>query len=398
MLALSAVAGLLAGASASIFLHVLEFTAQIFRQNHVLIFILPLGGLVSGLCFHYLGKNSARGSNLILEEVHNPSTLTPRRLTPLMFLGSLLTHLFGGSAGREGVAVQMGASLSDQLGRFVKLTPEERRALLIAGMGSGFGSAVGAPLAGVFFGMEVVQAGQFEFFALTECALASLVAFGVSHLLRIPHTLLPPVEIPAFEWPLPLLVLAAGLMFGLAARAFVFLEHAVARVLAKISFPPMRTMVGGLLLMLLFLWEGTYRYCGLGIEAIQGAMSMPASWQDPVYKLGFSALTIGAGFKGGEFVPLVFVGVTLGSFLAAFCGLSVSLFSSLGFAAVFAAASNTPIACTLMAGELFGWKFLPLAWLACTSAYLISGYPGLYHAQPLKRPKGLFWQKFKKPL
>jgi H+/Cl- antiporter ClcA len=380
--ALSVAAGVLAGLAASVFLHLLALATGLRLAYGTLIYFLPVAGLFIGWAYHRHAGRAARGHNLILDEIHEPRELVPARMAPFVLLGTLLTHLCGGSAGREGTAVQMGASLADQLGRFVKLAPAERRALLMAGAGAGFGAAIGAPVAGVVFGMEVIHSGRFRVSALWECLVASSVAFAVTHLTLAPHTLYPAVKLPGFEWILPLAVAAAGVAFGFTARAFVALEHILERGFALLPYPPARTFLGGLLLVPLFFLVGDQRYCGLGLETIQAALRGPAPFLDPVLKLGFTALTLAAGFKGGEFIPLVFIGTTLGSAIAAVTGLPLSLFASLGFAAVFGAGANTPIACAVMAAELFGPGILPWALLCCYVAYLVSGHPGIYRTQP----------------
>lgn len=387
LLVLSSAAGVLAGLSSALFLYLLDLATHLRQTNLVLILFLPLVGFLIGWVYHRFAGRAAGGYNLVLNEIHDTRDMVPARMAPFVLGGTLLTHLCGGSAGREGTAVQMGAALADQLGIWVKVSPAERRSLLMAGAGAGFGSAVGAPLAGIVFGMEVIRAGRFRFLAFAECAVASFVAALVAHLVHAPHSLYPAAEVPGFEWHLPFLAIAFGAIFGLVARAFVAVEHLVEHAFARISYPPLRPLVGGAALVALFWGLRGFRYAGLGIETIQAALRWPVAWMDPVYKLGFTALTLGAGFKGGEFIPLVFVGATLGSVLAAALALPVSLFASLGFAAVFGAAANTPLACALMAGELFGWGIFPYALLACYAGYLASGHPGIYGTQPLEGRK-----------
>jgi H+/Cl- antiporter ClcA len=382
ILALSLAAGLLSGLAATMFLYLLDFATRARLGHPVLIFGLPVAGLAIGLAYHHLGGRSHEGAALILDEIHDPQETIPARMAPLVLLGTLLTHLVGGSAGREGTAVQMGASLTDQLGRRWRLSPSERRSLLMAGMGAGFGAAIGAPIAGVVFGLEVIETGRISYFAVLECAVASAAGFFVTYFLHAPHSVYAAVGPIAFEWPLPFLAIAFGLLFGFIARAFVLADHAVARLFKHFfTYPPLRPLVGGTLLLALFYWEGSGRYCGLGIDVIQGALTLPASWSDPLLKFCFTALTLGSGFKGGEFIPLVFVGTTLGSVLAASLGLSVSLFGALGFAALFGAAASTPLACAVMAAEIFGWEILPYALLACYAGSFVSGYPGIYEKQ-----------------
>lgn len=388
MIALSCAAGIFAGLAASIFLYLLDFATRARQHQPWWIFTLPLSGLLIGLAYHFLGERSHRGTALIIDEIHDPKKVLPWRMAPLVLGGTLLTHLSGGSAGREGTAVQMGASLADQLGLRWKLNASERKALLMAGMGAGFGGAIGAPFAGVIFGLEVIEAGRIHFIAVAECAVACAAGYLVTHFLRAPHSVYPAAGTIPFELPMPFLVAGFGILCGLTARAFVFTDHLVSRAFARaVHFPPLRPMVGGVMLVALFYAERSGRYCGLGIESIQNALRFPAQWADPFYKFFFTALTLGSGFKGGEFIPLVFIGTTLGSALAAALGLSVSVFGAIGFAAVFGAAANTPFACAVMAAEIFGWNVLPYALLACYVGTLVSGHPGIYKGQPLRGRK-----------
>lgn len=387
-LVLSILVGVLAGIAAAVFLILLAMATD-FRVAHpVLVWLLPLAGLAIGLVSHRYGKSVESGTGLILEEIHNPKDVLPFRMAPFVLFGTVMTHLFGGSAGREGTAVQMGASLADQLPRFFKIEKEERRILLVAGAGAGFSAAIGAPFAGTLFGLEVMQIGKLRLFALFECLVASFVAFFTCRALGAPHTLYPQVVPASYGAVSFLAVAAAGVLFGLAARGFMALTHAVERVQKKFfPFAPWRPFAAGILLVALYHAEGSFRYAGLGLPVIVESFSTLSSWLDPLWKSVFTALTIGSGFKGGEFIPLVFIGSTLGSFLSSWLPVAMPLLAALGFAAVFGAAANTPIACAVMCMEIFGWKVAPFALLACWVAYFFTGHRGVYRNQPVARSK-----------
>lgn len=379
---LSFLCGLLAGASSAVFLILLHWATTFRQENEIIIWLLPLAGLFIGWLYYRYGKEVEAGNNLILDEIHNPRTLIPLRMAPFVLIGTVLTHLFGGSAGREGTAVQMGASLSDQISSFFKVNAEERRILLCAGAGAGFGAAIGAPWAGAIFGMEVIHVGKLRLFAWLECGIASFIGYYTALLLQAPHTDYFNLSIPAFDLRTLFYVAVAGIIFGFAARAFSFLAHGVERIQKRlVNYPPLRPFLGGVILMMLFYVEGTYRYAGLGLEYIQEALHAPASYRDPLLKALFTSLTVGSGFKGGEFIPLVFIGTTLGSALSFILPISFKLLAALGFAAVFAGGANTPIACSLMAIELFGVDIAPYAFLACFMSYYFSGNHGIYKSQ-----------------
>jgi len=379
---LAAVSGVLAGLAASAFLYLLDWATLTRESNPMIVWFLPLAGLFIGLAYHYAGRDVAPGTNLILDEIHNPQKVVPARMAPFILLGTVITHLFGGSAGREGTAVQMGASLSDQLSRWFKVDGEERKILLLCGAGAGFAAAIGTPLAGVVFGMEVIQVGKLRFWAWQESLVASFSGFFTAVLLQAPHSVFPTFTVPGFSFTLLLWVALAGVLFGLTALVFIRLTHWIEALQARwIPISYMRPLIGGLLLVGLFYWEGTYRYSGLGISVIQEALASPAEFKDSLLKMIFTAITIGSGFKGGEFIPLVFVGTTLGSALAMLIPVSTQLLAAVGFAAVFAGAANTPIACAIMAAELFGWAIFPYALAACWVSFYCSGQHSIYRSQ-----------------
>jgi H+/Cl- antiporter ClcA len=319
-----------------------------------------------------------------LDEIHDPKKVVPVAMAPMILLSTIITHLFGGSAGREGTAVQMGASLSDQLTHIFKIEPDERKILLAAGAGAGFGSAIGAPWAGVIFGMEVINVGKLKFFAWFECLIASFVGYYTALFLGAPHSHYPKFENGSFELKTFFFLIISGMIFGITAKLFALSTHSIERLNSKfISFSPLKPFFSGILLVLLFYIEGSYRYVGLGIPYIQEAFTLPASFKDPLLKMLFTAMTVGSGFKGGEFVPLVFIGTTLGSALSLFLPISFKLLASIGFAAVFAGASNTPIACSIMAIEIFGLEIAPYALIACFTSYYFSGHHGIYKSQKI---------------
>ena len=384
----SVLVGVLSGISSSLFLILLDWATR-FRDSHSqLIWALPIIGFFIGWIFHHYGHDVSKGNNLIIDEIHDPQKVVPLKMAPFILGGTVLTHLFGGSAGREGTAVQMGASLADQLSKIFRIEPEERKILLVAGAGSSFGAAIGAPWAGVIFGMEVISIGRLQVFALFECLLASFVAFYITHFLNAPHSIFPPIEVHGYQGSTFFFVILAGLIFGLVARCFSALVHFIEQVEGKIlRYAPLKPLIGGLILVFLYRLEGSFRYVGLGIPSIQEALQQLVPFSEPVLKAIFTALTVASGFKGGEFVPLVFIGATLGSAMSVFLPVSLSLLAALGFAAVFAGAANTPIACSIMAIEIFGLRIAPYAFVCCFMSYYFSGHQGIYKAQKVHRKK-----------
>jgi H+/Cl- antiporter ClcA len=230
--------------------------------------------------------------------------------------------------------------------------------------------------------MEVIAIGRLSLFAGFECLVASFVAYSTAILAGSRHAEFPAFTIAGFDFVTAGSVAIAGVVFGLSVVVFVNLTHFVERSLGRlVSYPPLRPVFGGILLVALYAWEGSYRFAGLGLGEIQAALRAPGHLSTPAFKAFFTALTIGSGFKGGEFVPLVFIGATLGSALSIILPVSFQLLASVGFAAVFAGAANTPIACSLMAVELFGYRIAPYAVIACFMSYFCSGHRGIYRSQ-----------------
>jgi H+/Cl- antiporter ClcA len=284
----------------------------------------------------------------------------------------------------------MGATLSDQIARFFRVEPEERRILLAAGAGAGFGAAIGAPWAGVIFGMEVIHVGRLRFFAIIECLIASQAGYFVTKLLHAPHTGYAVPGVPDLSFQSILTSLIAGICFGLASVTFIRSTHFIEKLQKRfVKYPPLRPLVGGLVLVGLYFLEGSFRFTGLGLPVIEEALHMASRFTDPFFKTIFTALTIGSGFKGGEFIPLVFIGTTLGSALSVFLPASAGFLGALGFGAVFAAASNTPIACILMVTEIFGARFVPFAVVAVYAAYYASFNHTIYSSQRFHKTKFL---------
>lgn len=384
-LLLAALVGALAGTASAGFLVALEAVTT-WREAHPwALALLPVGGLLVGLAYHHFGNRVVKGNNLILDEIHAPGELIPLRLVPLVLGGTLVTHLFGGSAGREGTAVQMGGALADQLSRW--LPRRERRLLLIAGMSAGFASVFGTPLAGAVFGLEVFLLGSMRYEAILPSFLAAVVADAVTRAWGVGHTPYP--ELAAV--PLTALglgcALLAGALFGLTASGFATLTHGLSKQFGRIGYAPLRPVLGGVLVAASMWALGTSRYEGLGVPVIVEAFGHPLPAQDFALKLALTALTLGAGFKGGEVTPLFFIGAALGSALAGVLPLPVALLAGMGFVGVFSGAANTPLACLLMGLELFGTHAGIYLGISCVVAYLFSGHSGIYTAQVIGQAK-----------
>lgn len=380
---LGSLVGVLCGAASALFLWLLE-QATAFRLAHeVVVYTLPVAGLAIGWIYERFGQSIKAGNNLVIDTIHDQGPELPLRMAPMVLVGTVLTHLFGGSAGREGTAVQMGASITDWVSHRLGVGKGIRRQLLAAGVAAGFGSVFGTPIAGAVFGLEFVVQGRIEYDALVPALVASVFGDMTTRALGIVHT----HYLPATTTPLTVTLLAKWLVFAVAialvTTVFIELTHFLKRR-GEVHVPrlPLRMFLGGLVVVGLWKLVGTSDYLGLGVPMIVRSFEDPHL---PVYafalKLLFTAVTLGAGFLGGEVTPLFFVGATLGSVLARLLGIPLSLGAGVGLAAVFAASANTPLALSIMAVELLGAPVFPHVVIVCVMAYLLTGHRSIYPAQ-----------------
>lgn len=389
--------GVISGSASAFFLVSLEWVTQIRENNNWIIWLLPIGGLIIGLSYHYWGKSVVKGNNLLLEEYENPQKIIPLKMAPLVLFGTLITHLFGGSAGREGTAVQMGGAIADQFTKLFQLEASERKTILILGISAGFASIFGTPLAGALFALEVVYFSKINLKSIFLSFLVAYIAYFTVELWHVKHTYYTIPFAPEIGFTTLFWVILVSILFGLAAMLFSRSTHFWGRLFSKtISFPPLRPFVGGCFIALAVYFIGTTKYIGLGVPMIVDAFSNPNASYDFLLKILFTGFTLGAGFKGGEVTPLFFVGATLGSTLSLIVPLPIALLAGMGFVAVFSGATHTPIACTVMGLELFGIESGIFIGLACSIAYFSSGSVGIYNAQIVKGAKYHLYQKLKR--
>jgi H+/Cl- antiporter ClcA/PII-like signaling protein len=400
--------GLAVGSACALFLWSLEEATQLRWRWPWLLFLLPAAGVAIGWTYHWLGKSVEGGNNLVMDEIHQPGGGVPARMAPLVLIGTVVTHLFGGSAGREGTAIQMGGSIASALARSRLcrwMNDADVRTMLMAGIAAGFGGVFGTPLTGAIFALEVLAIGRMSYESVVPCLIASIVgdwacqAWGIHHTEYLVVSLRSQAwvgYIAQLDWLLLVKVIVAAAAFGLTSMLFAEITHGLSRFFKwAVRWPFIRPAIGGLIIIGLTYALGTRDYLGLGVSSpdphavtivssFNAGGAHPWSWW---WKLLFTAVTLGAGFKGGEVTPLFFIGAALGNTLAWVLGAPVDLFAALGFVAVFAGATNTPLACTIMGVELFGPQHVVYVAMACFIAYLFSGHSGIYLSQRIATPK-----------
>jgi H+/Cl- antiporter ClcA len=383
-LLLSLIVAILAGTASAFLLFSLDWVTAWREAHGWIIWLLPVAGFVVAWLYLKLGASVEGGNNLIIDEIHDPKKVIPIRMVPFIFGATVISHLFGASVGREGTAVQMGGALADQLTQIFRRDNQDRRLLIMAGISAGFASVFGTPLAGAIFGLEVLIVGRMRYDAILPCFIAAIVGEHVGRMWGVHHAQYVLSPVPEITlWTLGA-TLVAGIVFGLAGMLFARSAHSLSDLMKKhIAYAPWRPFVGGVAIAIAVWAVGSQRYIGLGIPVIDQAFQMPLSIWDSIGKMTFTIASLGTSFKGGEVTPLFYIGATLGNALAPLLQMPFSTLAALGFVAVFAGASNTPIASTVMAIEIFGPQIGPYAAIACVVSYLFSGHSGIYRTQRL---------------
>lgn len=383
----------LIGSTTAWFLIALDFVT-IWRTDHIwVVNFLPLIGLGIGYAYHYFGTAVQKGNNLILETHQAEETISssstkststkpiPLLMAPLVFISTLLTHVAGGSAGREGTAVQMGGAIADQFTSIFKLNIAERRTILIMGVSAGFAAVFGTPWAAAVFALEIMSFKKIKFENIIPSFIAAFGAHYICLAWMVKHTvysidIIPSITLSTISW-----TMLAGLIFGLAALLFIYTGKIFEALFSKIKFEPMRPFIGGIIIALFIVMANSTKYIGLGIPSIIDAFNEPAGSFDFALKILLTSLTLSAGFKGGEVTPLFFIGASLGNILIWFIPFPMALLAGMGFVAVFAGATHCIIASIIMGMELFGIQAGLYVGLASMVAYFASGMNGIYSAK-----------------
>lgn len=394
------------GSAIALFLYLLNLAIHFRFQHTWLLYLLPVAGIAIYFIYQLIGKNSEKGNNLIIEQIHQPGGGIPKRMAPIILLTTVITHLFGGSAGREGTAVQIGGSIAGMFGRWFKLDEADTKILLTAGIAAGFGAVFGTPLTGAIFALEVLTIGRIRYTALFPALAASLIAditvsaWGIHHTAYHIDKIIHSTYFLSAYLHIDLLligkVIIAAIVFGLASYLFSVMVIEIKALLGKtIRIKWLIPVIGGIIIIALTYLNGKQDYLSLGVDPqYPGAITIPSAFHTGgadtwswLWKTIYTTTTLASGFKGGEVTPLFYIGATLGNTLSQLLDAPVSLFAALGFIAVFAGATNTPLACTFMGIELFGGEYALLFAIACFTAYFFSGHSGIYSAQNISVQK-----------
>lgn len=375
--------GLLIGAAGTLFYYCMKYATDTRAGYPWLLFFLPAGGLLIVAAYRFMHDEKDSGTNLVLSAIHSGESI-PLKMAPLIFVSTVLTHLFGGSAGREGAALQLGGSIGNSLGRQLKFDEKDQHIMIMCGMSAAFSALFGTPLAAAIFSMEVVSVGIMHYSALVPCVISSLVAHGIAGYFGIMPEQFTLGAIPDFTvltggQTALLAVLCAGVSV-----LFCISLHTAEHLYKKFfQNTYLRILAGGCLIILLTLLTGSQDYNGAGMPVIEACFENEYIPYAFLLKILFTALTLGAGFKGGEIVPSFFIGATFGCLFGNLLGFAPALSTAIGMGAVFCGVTNCPISSLFICFELFGFHGMPYFLLSIAISYMLSGYYGLYHSQKI---------------
>lgn len=357
-------------------------SAECLRGDYPwLLYLLPAVGIVIAFFYNIMNYSHDKGTNLVLLAVRDNKDMGIRHAA-CIFVASVITHLCGGSSGREGASLQIGAALGSQFGRILKLDDDDRRILTMCSMSAMFAAVFGTPITAAFFSMEVISVGIFYYSAIVPCVLSALLASEISSFFGASH-LTVSVAVPDL---IPENFLKAAALGGLCAALSVVFCLAMAytlKLFRLIKNHCIRAAVGGTAIVVLTLIVGNYSYNGTGGTMIASSFETRPFALAFLIKLVFTVITLGSGFKGGEIFPVFFIGSCFGSRFSQFIGMDCSMGAAIGMAALFCGVTNCPIASILLCMELFGSEGLPFYVLACAVSYMLSGYRGLYSEQKI---------------
>ena len=379
----SMLVGLIVGLCGTAFYKGLYIVTQTRIEHPWLIFLLPFAGLLIVGLYHALKNSNDGGTNLVISAIHSGDEL-PLRMAPLIFISTLITHLFGGSAGREGAALQMGGSIGNSLGKLFRFDEKDKHIMIMCGMSAAFSSLFGTPMAAAIFSMEMISVGVMHYSALVPCVISSLVANGVASKFDVKNEFFLIDEIPKFNIITAIQISILAALCALLSIVFCILLHKTQDLYKKVfKNQYLRVFAGGCFVLAVTLMVGSQTYNGTGMNIIDNCISGTVRPEAFILKMLFTALTLGAGYKGGEIVPSFCTGAAFGCLYGNLFGFSPTLCTAVGMTSVFCGVTNCPITSLLISFELFGYDGMPYFLLSIAFSYMFSGYFGLYHSQKI---------------
>ena len=377
----SILVGLVVGLCGTAFCYGLIGATNIRLAHPWLIFLLPVGGLVIVGLYHILQNEKDTGTNLVISAIHSGDKL-PFKMAPLIFISTIITHLFGGSAGREGAALQMGGSLGNSIGKLFRFDDKDRNVMIMCGMSAAFSALFGTPMAAAIFSMEMISVGVMYYNALVPCVISSLVAHGVADCFGVTNEFFLIESIPKFGLKTAIEISILAALCALVSILFCVSIHGTERLYKKFFKNPfIRVFAGGVFIIIATLLVGNQTYNGTGMSIIAQCIEGTVKPETFILKILFTALTLSAGYKGGEIVPSFCTGAAFGCLFGNLLGFSPTLCTAVGMTSVFCGVTNCPISSLLISFELFGYDGMPYFLLAISFSYMMSGYFGLYQSQ-----------------
>lgn len=379
---ISIIVGVLVGLVGSAFNYGINLVST-FRESYpITIMFMAIGGVTITLIYQLMGLPHDRGTNMVLTAVRDGKNLTLKNMV-CIFVGSIITHLFGGSSGREGAGLQIGGSLASSIGTALKMNQSNERIITMCGMSAGFSALFGTPITACFFAIEVISVGIMHYSAIVPCMIASVVSMMVSSALG-GESVFYQVTFPKVEIIPVIQTIVLSFLCAFVSILFCVTMHLTLSLYRKyLTNHYARAIVGGIIISLLTLMVGTYDYNGTGMDVIERSFTSKMPFYTFAVKIIFTAITLCAGYKGGEIVPSFFIGATFGNFFGSLIGMDYGLGSAIGLISVFCGVTNCPLTSMFLSVEIFGSDGIVYFGLACAISYLLSGYTGLYNAQKI---------------
>ncbi len=379
----SILSGVIIGGIGTLFYFCIAYVTQIRIDFPWLIFFLPISGIFIAGAYSFKKDEKITGTNLVLSAIHSGKNI-PLKMAPIISISTVITHLFGGSVGREGAALQLGGSIGNSMGRAFKFDQKDQHIMIMCGMSAAFSALFGTPMAAAIFSLEVVSVGIMHYAALVPCVISALIAHGIALYFHVIPEQFLLSGIPEFSIKTAVIVAILAMLSAGVSTLFCITLH-TSEKLYKRFFPNsyLRICVGGVLIIILTLLVGNQDYNGAGMFVIERCFEGSCVPYAFLLKILFTALTLGAGYKGGEIVPSFFIGGTFGYTFGTLLGFSPELCIAVGMGAVFCGVTNCPITSLLICFELFGFEAMPYFLLTIALSYMLSGYYGLYGSQKI---------------